>query len=141
MSDTLALPIDDGHDTTLRVRYSETDAGGLLYHANYVSYFEIARTELFRARGGDYRAMEERGYYFVVVKVECEYKAPARYDDVLTIRARIARLTPAKLEHEYTVTRDGQLIARGRTVLACVDRQGRVQRITRQILHGDAAPA
>jgi len=127
----------DFHDTAVRVRYCETDAMGVLHHASYINFFEIARTELFRAQGGDYRAMEERGYFLVVVHVECDYKQPARFDDVLTIRARIARLTPAKLEHEYTVLRDGQLIAKGRSVLACVDRSGRVQRITREVLHGD----
>jgi acyl-CoA thioester hydrolase len=134
MSEPAAL---DVHDTQVRVRYCETDAMGLLHHGSYINYFEIARTELFRAQGGDYRGMEERGYFFVVVHVECDYKQPAKFDDILTIQARIARLTPAKLEHEYTVHRDGQLIAKGRSVLACVDRAGRVQRITPQVLHGD----
>lgn len=126
----------DWHAVPVRVRYCETDAMGYLHHANYISYFEIARTELFRAVGGDYRAMEARGYFLVVVKVSCQYKRPARYDDVLTIRSRVVRNSGAKLEHEYEVLREAELIATGQSTLACVDRQGNVQRITPELLYG-----
>ena len=68
------------HDIQIRVRYSETDAMGFLHHANFVSYFEIGRTELFRAQGGDYRAMEEGGLFLVVAKLDCRYRATARTD-------------------------------------------------------------
>lgn len=118
------------HETTIRVRYSETDAMGYLHHANYLSYFEVGRTELFRAQGGDYRALEGRGFYFVVVRIECKYHLPARYDDVLTLRTTLSRVSPAKLEHVYEVFRDGQLLARAQSVLGCVDSTGRVRRIS-----------
>ncbi len=118
------------HETTIRVRYSETDAMGYLHHANYLSYFEVGRTELFRAQGGDYRALEERGFFFVVVRIECKYHLPARYDDVLTLRTTLSRVSPAKLEHVYEVFRDGQLLARAQSVLGCVDSTGRVRRIS-----------
>ena len=117
------------HKCRLRVRYSETDAMGYLHHANYLSYFEVGRTELFRAQGGDYRALEAQGFFFVVVKIECKYQQPARYDDVLTLRTTLTRVSPAKLEHTYEVFRDGRLLARAESVLACVDREGRVRRI------------
>jgi acyl-CoA thioester hydrolase len=130
------LAVSDWHETEIRVRYSETDAMGLLHHANYISYFEIARTELFRAQGGDYRAMEERGYYLVVVSVACQYKRPARYDDVLAIRASLVKWTGAKLQHEYEVRRGGELVAVGQSVLACVDQHGDVQRLTSEVLYG-----
>lgn len=123
------------YEVPIRVRYSETDAMGLLHHANYITYFEIARTELFRAHGGDYRNMEERGFFLVVVNVECRYKKPARYDDSLTLRVRLKQWTGAKLVHEYEVTRQQEQIATGQTVLACVDRQGEVQRITEELLY------
>jgi acyl-CoA thioester hydrolase len=123
------------HETEIRVRYVETDAMGFLHHSNYLSYFEVARTELFRAQGGDYRDMERRGHFFVVVKAEVHYRQPARYDDLLKVKVSIARLTPAKLEHDYQITRHGQLIATGKTLLACVDREGRVQRITDDVLY------
>ncbi len=113
---------------------------GYLHHANYFNFFELARTELFRAQGGNYRTMEERGYYLVVVKIECHYKVPSRFDDELTIRTRISRLTPAKLEHEYEVFRAGVQVATGKSVLACVDRTGTVQRITDEILYAGQPP-
>lgn len=123
------------HSVEIRVRYSETDAMGYLHHANYVSYFEIARTELFRATGGDYRAMEDRGYFLVVVNVACQYKRPARYDDLLSVRTRVTRMSGAKLEHEYEVFRGDERIATGQTTLACVDRAGAVQRMSVDLLY------
>jgi acyl-CoA thioester hydrolase len=117
------------HEIEIRVRYSETDAMGFLHHANYFSYFEMGRTELFRAQGGNYRALEGRGYFLVVTRIECRYLAPARYDDVLTLSTTLAKISAAKLEHSYELLRDGQLLTTGNSVLACLDREGRVQRI------------
>ncbi len=127
---------NDWHATEIRVRYCETDAMGYLHHGNYANYFEIARTELFRNQGGDYRAMEERGLFFVVVSLEIQFKRPARYDDLLSIACRVERMTGAKLMHEYRVTRGDELIALGRTVLACVDQRGAIQRLNQQLLYG-----
>jgi acyl-CoA thioester hydrolase len=136
MPDSSSPAGDDFHETEIRVRYCETDAMGLLHHGNYINFFEIGRTELFRHQGGDYRGMEERGYFLVVVNLEVKYRQPARFDDVLTLRTRIARQTPAKLEHEYVVRRGNDLIAEAKTTLACVDREGKVQRLTQEILFG-----
>ncbi|MEX0716063.1 MAG: thioesterase family protein [Planctomycetaceae bacterium] len=117
------------HEIELRVRYADTDAMGFLHHANYFDYFEVGRTELFRAAGGDYRAMEKAGLFLVVVELNCKYKQPARYDDLLRLRTTLADVTPAKLIHEYELLRGDELLATARSVLACVDRAGRVQRI------------
>lgn len=117
------------HEMTIRVRYSETDAMGFLHHANYLDYFEVGRTELYRDRGGDYRELEANGLFFVVVNLSCQYKIPARYDDVLLLKTRVARLTPAKLEHDYELWRDKDLLATAHTTLACLNRDGVVQRI------------
>jgi acyl-CoA thioester hydrolase len=122
------------HSTEFRVRYSETDAMGFLHHANFLSYFEVGRTELFRAQGGNYRRMEEMGLYFVVAKIEVRYRRPARYDDVLTLQTSIARLTPAKLEHAYRLLRGDELLAEAQSVLACVNVQGEVQRIPEDLV-------
>jgi acyl-CoA thioester hydrolase len=126
--------MSDWHEFEIRVRYSETDAMGLLHHANYITYFEIARTELFRSSGGDYREMEERGYFLVVVRVECQYKRPARFDDLLRIRVHLAKWTGAKLVHEYEIRRGDEVIATGSSTLACLDRAGEVQRMTEELL-------
>jgi acyl-CoA thioester hydrolase len=117
------------HEIEIRVRYNEADAMGFLHHGNYFAYFEMGRTELLRAQGGNYRQMEEDGLLMVVVSIECKYRKPAHYDDVLTLQTRIVRVTPAKLEHEYRLYRDGELLTEARSVLACVDRDGIIQRI------------
>src|SRR5436190_23602906 len=113
--------------TEIRVRYAETDRMGLLHHANYLVYFEQARTELLRSQGLTYREMEDQGFFLVITNVEVKFKSPAHYDDVLTVKATVARSTPIRIEHTYEVTCDDRLIAQGKTTLACVDRNGKLQ--------------
>jgi acyl-CoA thioester hydrolase len=122
------------HTSEIRVRYSETDAMGFLHHSNYLTYFEIGRTELFRAQGGSYRRMEELGLYFVVAKIDVRFRRPARYDDVLRLKTEISRVTPAKLEHHYTLMRETEVLAEANSVIACVDRAGVVQRIPKDLV-------
>lgn len=114
-------------ETTIRVRYAETDRMGLLHHANYLVYFEQARIDLLRQLGGSYRELEDQGYLLVLVKLEVKYKAPAYFDDTLTIRTTVTRASPVRLEHRYEVFRDGKVIAEGATTLGCVDREGKLQ--------------
>ena len=114
-------------EITIRVRYAETDRMGLLHHANYLVYFEQARTELLRSLGLTYRDLEDRGFLLVLTKIEVRYKRPAHYDDLLTIRTKVVRTTAVRIDHSYEVLRDGLLIAEGSTTLACVDRGGRPQ--------------
>ena len=111
----------------VRVRYAETDRMGLLHHANYLVYFEQARTELLRDVGATYKDMEDRGYLLVLTKIEVRYRRPARYDDVLTIRTHVERVTFVRIDHRYEVLCEGQLLAEGSSTLACVDREGRPQ--------------
>jgi acyl-CoA thioester hydrolase len=115
------------HEIEFRVRYNETDPMGFLHHANYFTYFEIGRTELLRAAGGNYRKMEQEGLFVVVVKAECRFRRPAYYDDVLRLRTTIARVTQAKIEHNYELFRGEECLAVGHITLAVVDRTGRVQ--------------
>lgn len=111
----------------IRVRYAETDRMGLLHHANYLVYFEQARTELLRSQGKNYKDLEDAGFYLVISKLEVKYKLPAHYDDVLTIRTTVTRTSPIRLEHRYEVLRDDTLLAEGSTTLACVDTNGKLQ--------------
>ena len=117
------------HEIEIRVRYQETDPMGFLHHGFYFTYFEIGRTELLRASGGNYRRMEEEGLRIVVVRAECRFHRPARYDDLLRLRTTISRITPAKIEHEYRLFRNEELLAVGNVTLAMLDAQGSVQRI------------
>ena len=117
----------DSHEIDVRVRYAETDRMGLLHHANYFVYFEMGRTEMLRSRGISYREIEDSGHFLVVIDLGCKYKKPAYYDDLLTIRTTVARVTHVKIIHEYHVLRDGVLLAEGHSTLACVDREGKPQ--------------
>lgn len=108
----------------IRVRYAETDAMGYLHHANYFVYFEQGRTELLRQNGVRYRDMEARGVFYVVARLECRFRAPAHYDDLLTLTTTTERQTPLRVEHSYRLERDGRLLAEAHSTLVCVGADG-----------------
>lgn len=122
------------HETEIRVRYQETDAQRRVHHANYLTYFEIGRTEMLRARGATYREFEEAGLFLVVGEAFCRYRAAAEYDDVLLIRTYVEKVGGASIEHAYEVIRGKEIIATGKTVVVCVDREGRVRRLPQWLL-------
>lgn len=120
---------DNWHETTVRVRYAETDRMGVVYHANYLIWFEIGRTEFCRARGFAYRDMEENdNAWLVVAESYCRYKAPAQYDDELLVRTHITELRRRSVRFGYEILRlsDGQVIAEGETGHVVTDHNGRV---------------
>lgn len=120
---------DEWHEASVRVRYAETDKMGVVYHANYLVWFEIGRTEYCRARGFAYREMEENDNAFLVVAESyCRYKAPAFYDDELLIRTHITELRRRSLRFGYEIARmyTNQLIAEGETGHVVTDSNGRV---------------
>lgn len=122
-----------------RVRYQETDQMGVVYHGNYFTYFEMGRTELLReATGVSYREVEENQTMMVVVKAECSYIKPAHYDDVLTLKTRVARISKASLEHEHELYRGSELLATGRIRLATVNKQGKIVPVPTWIRELDA---
>ena len=114
-------------EITIRVRYAETDRMGLLHHANYLVYFEQARTELLRSMGYTYKDLEDGGHLLVLTKFEVRYRSPARYDDLLTIRTTVQRTTAVRIDHRYEVFCENRLVAEATSTLACVDRDGRPQ--------------
>jgi len=124
-------------ETTIRVRYAETDRMGLLHHANYLVYFEQARTDLLRSLGLTYKDMEDQGFLLVVTKVEVRFRRPARYDDLLTVRTTVEKTTMVRIDHRYEVFCEGQLLAEGSSTLACVDRDGRPQALPEFLREGD----
>ena len=123
------------HDIQIRVRYQETDGQARVHHANYFTYFEQGRTEFLRAIGRSYRDVEAEGHLLVVAEIGCEYFAPAAFDDVLTLRTTIVKAKGARIEHRYEVFRDKELLARGRSIVACVDRTGRPKRLPDWLIH------
>lgn len=108
--------------TEIIVRYSETDAMGVVHHAVYPVWFEIARTDYIKAQGHSYAEMEANGIMLPVTAITVKYRQPARYDDKLIVRASITRLTPARVEFAYAVTRlsDGELLTEGTSAHAFV---------------------
>ena len=120
--------------TEIRVRYCETDAMGYLHHGNYANYFEVARTELLREQGGCYRDLEDAGYFLVVAELETKFRRPARYDDLLAVTTTTEQVSAVKLVHRYEVRRENELLTEGRSVLACVDRNGQIQRMPDEVV-------
>jgi len=117
------------HTITLRVRYPEVDAMGFLHHSRYFQYFEIGRIELLRSMGHSYAELERQGILFVIVRVECRYKAPARFDEELTLTTRVIKRTSVRIDHSYELRREATVIAEATTTIACVDREGNLRPI------------
>ena len=116
------------HDVTVRVRYAETDQMGVVYHANYLVWFEVGRVELMRALGVEYKRMEiEDDCQIVVADLRCRYHHPARYDDVLRVRTRIVESKNRVIRFAYELFRDadGQLLATGETKHIICGRNGK----------------
>jgi len=116
------------HDTTVRVRYAETDQMGVVYHSNYLIWFEIGRVELMRALGFEYKKMEtEDDCHIVVADVHCRYERPARYDELLKIRTRIAEWRNRIVKFSYEIFRaaDDTLLATGDTTHIICGSNGR----------------
>lgn len=99
--------------TEITVRYAETDAMGVVHHATYPIWFEIARTDYIKKIGVSYSQMEKNGVMLPVTAITVKYHSPAHYDDKLLITATITRLTPARVEFAYKLTRDGELLTEG----------------------------
>jgi acyl-CoA thioester hydrolase len=126
------------HSMTIRVRYPEVDAMGYLHHSRYLQYFEMGRVELLRTLGHSYADLERRGVFFVVAKVECKYRAPARYDEELTLTTRVVRQTHVRIDHAYELRRGDTLLAEATTTIACVGRDGQVTQIPEELMHRPA---
>lgn len=126
--------------TTVRVLYGDTDAGGVVYNANFLRYFEIGRTELMRAWVCSYNDIEKLGFVLPVTECWSRYKAPAFYDDLLTIETTIAEISNLKCKFNYRVVRQEEgierpkLLVKGYTVHAAVTREGKLTRLPADII-------
>ena len=117
--------------TTLRVRYAETDRMGVVYYANYLVWFEVARADLLRSLGWTYREMEESGVILPVIEAHCEYKRPARYDDEIEIRTSASIESPVRMTFTYQISIKGEagVAAVGHTCHAATTPEGRPCRL------------
>ena len=122
-------------ETELRVRYSETDRMGIVYHGAYVAWFEVGRTEFCRAAGFPYRRMEDDGLWILVTRVECVYRRPARYDDRIIVRARMTELGSRGLAFAYEVVNEGrEKVADGASRHVFADTNGRPARAPAEVV-------
>ena len=123
---------DQGHRLTQRVYYEDTDFSGLVYHARYLQFLERGRTDYLRCLGVEQSALigiDEEGLVFVVHRMEIDFKAPARMDDVLEIRTATTKAGGAKMVLDQEIRRDGDLLIVARMVIAVVNRNGRPRRL------------
>jgi acyl-CoA thioester hydrolase len=121
---------------TLRVNYSETDQMGVVYHANYLIWFDRARTELMRETGLTYKELEQQGVYLAVSEVRVRYRAAARYDDLVRVRCWVRELASRRVTFGYVVERagTGELLATGETSLVSLTHQHTLTRIPEHVL-------
>ncbi len=113
------------NETTVRVRYKDTDQMGVAYYANYLVWFEVGRTEMMRSLELPYREFEKSSLFLPVLKAFCEYKHSARYDDELTIITFLGSLENVRITFNYEIRRNGEYLAGGYTEHAFVNEKGR----------------
>lgn len=121
--------------STLRVRYAETDKMGVVYYANYLVWFEVARADLLRSLGWSYREMEAAGISLPVIEARCRYLRPARYDDEIDVTTEGRMLSAVRMEFHYRVVRkaDEIVAAEGATVHAALDASGKPCRLPARV--------
>ncbi|MBS0153776.1 MAG: YbgC/FadM family acyl-CoA thioesterase [Nitrospira sp.] len=117
----------------VRIYYEDTDCGGVVYYANYLKYFERARTEYLELRGHSVAALMEQGVIFVVVRAEVDYCSPGRYGDTLVIETKVGDVTRAALTFSHVIREklSGRVVVKGSARLAATDGRGKVRRLDR----------
>ena len=115
----------------VRVIYADTDAMGIVYHTNYIKWFEIGRTELLRNIGIVYAEMEAQGYNLPLTEVYCNYLSPARYDQIIIVETELEYLKRASMKFSYTIWDEDRekAMVEGFTIHACLNRSGKIVRI------------
>ena len=124
----MTVAMNDVSEATVRVRYAETDQMGVVYHSNYIVWFEVGRVEMLRQLGFTYRDMEKQDDCFIaVVDARCRYKAPALYDDEVIVRTRLKNIRESVIHFGYELVRasDGAVLAEGETTHIVADSQMR----------------
>jgi len=119
----------------LRVRYAETDGMGVVYYANYLTWFEVGRTDLLRELGSSYKEIESQEIFLPVVEAHCSYRHPARYDDVIEIHTSASRPSRARIRFDYLLSRseDGVVLASGSTLHVATNLEGKPCRLPREL--------
>lgn len=112
----------------VKVRYQETDQMGVVYHGNYFTWFEIARVQLLEDLGCPYRELEKKGYFLPVLHCSCDFIKPSRFGDDLRIDVNLLSFIKIRLSLVYVVSKENEIIARGKSIHAFVDRNGKARK-------------
>ncbi|MBU4260652.1 MAG: acyl-CoA thioesterase [Proteobacteria bacterium] len=134
---------EPAHVCSYRVLYGDTDAGGVVYNANYLRFFELARSSFMRHYASSYKEIEDAGFILPVVETYLRYKAPARYDDLLTIKTSMQQISNYswRFNHHVLLTASDKLLVKGFTVHACVNKTGKLAKLPPEYLVRIAAVA
>jgi len=132
---SMSLPVSRVHVTELRVRYAETDQMGVVYHANYLAWCEVGRTEFIRTGGMSYRQMEETGVALAVADASIRFHAPARYDDVVRVETTLTDVRSRSVTFAYLISRvdDGARLVSASTMLVSLGRGSRPMAMPPQV--------
>ncbi|MGM0568172.1 MAG: acyl-CoA thioesterase [Elusimicrobiota bacterium] len=119
----------------IKIYYSDTDCGGVVYYANYLVYFEKARTEWMESRGAGVKDLSEKGVLFIVAGADLSYKRPARYGDVIRVKTRADKIGAARIVFSYRIfnKNTSELLVTGSTTLGCIDENMRPRRIPAEV--------
>ena len=120
--------------TELRVRYAETDAMGIVHHATYPVWMELGRSDFLRELGQSYAEWEARGVRLVVNEIRVRFRAPARYDELVTVRTRLAEAGRRRIVFHYGIEREGTLLAEGESVHLVAGSDGRARVLPEDLL-------
>lgn len=125
----------DSNFTKIRVIYADTDAMGIVYHTNYIRWFELGRNELMRQLGVVYAELEKLGLNLPLTKVSCHYLLPARYDDLVTIETKFDYIKRASIKFNSRIWDENQqkLLVEGYTIHACTSNEGKIRRMPQLI--------
>lgn len=116
------------NEIRFKVRYSETDAQGVVHHSNYARYFEDGRIAWLADRGSDYREFEKNGFFLVVVDLRIHFLRPAKFGDELHLKTTLTETTRVRMTHAYELKKAEELLTTAETIVACVDAAGKPQR-------------
>ena len=119
-----------------RVYYGDTDAGGVIYYANYLKYFEKSWFEYLAARDLSLAEWEEKGIYFIIKRVEVDFIASARYGEIIQVQTEVSEKTGASFtfQHRVTLKDTGQLLAEGKNQMVCITKEGKPRRLPEEFL-------
>jgi len=121
--------------TKVRVIYADTDAMGIVYHTNYIKWFEIGRSEILRDLGIPYAQIERLGYSWPVTELSCRYLSPARYDELVVVETSILEVKRASIKFTYLIwdERQAKVLVEGDSVHACINKEGKIARIPPEV--------